>query len=629
MKIKSIIYSALLSIICITSLAQSDSNVNNVWYFGDGAGLDFNAGVIPDVLEDGAFDSFEGCASVSDAETGELLFYTDAIDVYRSDHQIMTNGLGLYGSNNTRQSCIIVPSPADDGTYYVFTLDTDYLLGNYYGLTYSVVDMNQWSGFGAVTEEKNISITEEPLFEGLTAVKHANGVDVWVLTQEIESLAFQAYLVTEDGIEMTPVESFADSIASTGWQSTMKVSMDGQKVACVYGSYNAQVLDFDPYTGILSNAVDLEIDSENVQEWSPYGVEFSPNGERLYISHLDYGPIAQYDMTSDDIPSTRTDVGVNNGVSGNAPYSTLQLAPNGVIYVACYGEQFISQINLPNELAADCAFQDTSVVFTSKTCKFGLPQLVQKSTVEALFTYTDACKGDTVYFETITTYDSLLWNFGDPASGDLNFSTDSFAYHVYAEAGTYTVTLEQYVGEIVLDQDEGINIPGPTLSIEYNLQKDTVCTGDQVKLTATTSGDATFLWDNDSDNPVRWVTPPGIYWVRADEGLCLSTDTLQLWSGDCAFMSYPNIITPNGDGDNDTFIPIIVRYVTDFEIQIYDRWGKEVYNATQYVEGWDGNDLNGKEVADGVYFYMIKYKGIQNDVKTINGSVTVTRVRNR
>jgi gliding motility-associated-like protein len=613
----------------MTSLAQSDANVNNVWYFGDGAGLDFNAGAIPDVLEDGELDSFEGCASVSNTD-GELLFYASSNTVYRSDHQVMTNGFDINGSESTIQSVIIVPSPADDDTYYLFSLDTDYLLGNYTGLSYSVIDMTQWSGFGAVTEEKNIQLTDEPLFEGLTAVKHANGTDVWVLTQLVDTMTFQAYLVTEDGIEMTPVESYADITDALGWQSAMKVSPDGQKVACVYsGAYKGQVLDFDPFTGILSNAIDLEIDSENVQDWAPYGCEFSPNGERLYVSHLDYGPIVQYDLTSTDIPASRADVGVNNGVSGNAPYASLQLAPNGAIYAACYGEQFISQINLPNELAADCAFQDTSVVFTSKTCKFGLPQFVQKSTVEALFTYTDACKGDTVYFETITTYDSLLWNFGDPVSGDLNFSTDSFAYHVYAEAGTYTVTLEQYVGEIVLDQDEDINIPGPTLSIEYNLQKDTVCTGDQVKLTATTSGDATFLWDNDSDNPERWVTPPGIYWVRADEGLCLSTDTLQLWAGDCAFMSYPNIITPNGDGDNDTFIPINVWYVTDFEIQIYDRWGKEVYNATQYAEGWDGNNLNGKEVADGVYFYMIKYNGIQNDVKTINGSVTVTRVRNR
>jgi len=628
-KVRSIIYSALFSFICLSSAAQSDANVNNVWYFGDGAGLDFNAGVVPNVLEDGELDSFEGCASVSNTD-GELLFYASSNTVYRSDHQVMTNGFDINGSESTIQSVIIVPSPADDGIYYLFSLDTDYLLGNYTGLSYSVIDMNQWSGFGAVTDEKNIQLTAEPLFEGMTAVKHANGTDVWVLVQLVDTLTFEAYLVTEDGVIGTPVQSDADVTGSGHWQSCMKVSPDGTKVAAVYSATaDAQILDFDSFTGEFSNGVNLELDPDNVQDNAPYGCEFSPSGERLYVSHLDYGPIVQYDLTAANIPATRSDVGVNNGVSGNAPYSSLQLAPNGAIYAACFGEQFISQINLPDELAPDCAFQDTSVVFTQKTCKFGLPQFVQKSSVEALFTYTDACQGDTVYFQALTSYDSLLWDFGDPASGDLNFSTDTLTYHVYEEAGTYTVTLEQYVGEIVLDQDEDISIPGPTLSIQYNLNQDTVCTGDQVKLTATTSGEASFLWDNDSSNPERWVTPPGIYVVTAEEALCTSTDTLQLYSGDCAFMSFPNIFTPNGDGENDFFVPVNVWYVTDFDIQIYDRWGRQVYSSDQWIDGWDGTDLNGKEVADGVYFYMLKYNGVQNDIKTINGAVTLTRVRNR
>jgi gliding motility-associated-like protein len=627
-KIRSIIYSALFSLISLAAQAQSEANVNNVWYFGDGAGLDFNAGVVPDVLEDGELDSFEGCASVSNTD-GELLFYASSNTVYRSDHQVMTNGFDIYGSESTIQSVIIVPSPADDGIYYLFSLDTDYLLGGYTGLSYSVIDMNQWGGFGAVTEEKNIQLTDAPLFESLTAVKHANGTDVWVLTQLVDTLTFEAYLVTEDGIITTPVQSDA-SVTGGHWQGAMKVSPEGTKVAAVYSAVaQGQILDFNSFTGELSNGLDLELGSGGVQDNAPYGVEFSPSGERLYISHLDYGPITQYDLTASDIPASRTDVGVNNGISGNAPYSSLQLAPNGVIYAACYGEQFLSQINQPDELAPNCAFVDTSVVFTEKTCKFGLPQFVQKSIVEALFSYTDACKGDTVYFQTLTAYDSLLWDFGDPASGDLNFSTDSLAYHVYEEAGTYTVTLEQYVGEITLDQVENLNIPGPTLSIEYDLEKDTVCTGDQVKLTATTSGEAAFIWDNDSSNPTRWVTPPGIYWVRAEEALCTSTDTLQLYTGDCAFMRYPNIITPNNDGVNDTFLPVQQWYVTDFEIKIYDRWGLLVYSSDQWENGWDGNDQNGKEVADGVYFYMINYNGLQNENKTINSTVQVTRTRTR
>jgi len=604
-------------------------NENNVWYFGDGAGLDFNSGIDPTALENASseYDSFEGCSSVSNLD-GELLFYCDGERAFRSDHQVMTNGYGLNGNSSTIQSTIIVPSPADDGTYYLFTLDTDYLLGSatYTGLSYSIIDMNLWFGFGAVTEDKNIQISDLALNEGLTAVMHANGTDVWVLVQQMESDIFEAYLITADGISTTPVLSTASIINPIGFQSCLKVSPNGYKVASIYsGAYKGEVLDFDPYTGILSNAIDLEMDYDNVQEWSPYGCEFSPSGDRLYVSHLDYGPIVQYDMTASDIPASRTDVGINNGVSGNPPYSSLQLAPNGKIYAACFYENFISVINSPDELAADVDFVEEAINFETKTCSFGLPQFVQASHIVDGFTFNDACRGDTVFFTPLSVYDSLYWDFGDINSGDDNYSTDTSAFHVYNEAGIYTITLESYLGEETLTSTEDINVPGPTLELGLG---DSTCL-DYVEIDATIEGAVSYLWYDDSTNPIKWVQPPGIYWVTVDEGLCTSTDTIQYWSGDCAYMLFPNIITPNGDGHNDTFLPLQAWYVLSYEIQIFDRWGKQVYASDQYIIGWDGKDEKGKEVADGVYFYMIRYSGKFSEEKTINSTLQVTRVRNR
>ncbi len=623
------IFPFLLFILFFFGSELAAQNENNVWYFGDGAGLDFNAGVNPTVLEDGSseFDSFEGCSSVSNLD-GELLFYCDGLRVFRSDHQVMTNGYGLNGNSSTIQSTIIVPSPANDGLYYLFTLDTDYLLGSatYTGLSYSIIDMNQWFGFGAVTDVKNIQISDLPLNEGLTAVMHANGQDVWILTQQMETDIFEAYLLTSDSLSTTPVLSDASVIDPLGFQSCLKVSPNGYKVASVYsGAYKGEVLDFDPYTGILSNSIDLEMDQDNVQNWSPYGCEFSPSGDRLYVSHLDYGPVVQYDLTADDIPASRADVGINNGVSGNAPYSTLQLAPNGKIYVACFYDDFISVINSPDELAADCNFEDTVITFANKTCTFGLPQFVQASHILEGFTYNEACRGDTIFFTPESVYDSLYWDFGDINSGDDNFSTDTNTFHIYEEAGIYTVTLESYLGENTLVFTEDINVPGPTLELGLG---DSTCL-DYVEIDATIDGAVSYLWYDDSTGPKKWVQPPGVYWVTVDEGLCTSTDTVEYWSGDCAYMLFPNIITPNGDERNDTFLPIQHWFVVNFEIQIYDRWGKQVYASDQFLEGWDGKDQNGKDVADGVYFYMIKYSGKFAQVKEINSTLQVTRVRTR
>lgn len=625
MKIYTVITLAIISLLNFDLAAQNETNV---WYFGDGAGLDFNIGTEPVVLEDGELDSFEGCSSICNTD-GELLFYTDSKTVFRSDHQAMTNGFDLNGSDNSIQSSIIVPSPANDGLYYLFTMDSDYLLGDYDGLNYSIIDMTQWSGFGAVTEDKNLPLSDNPVYEALTAVHHANGVDIWVITQEIESHLFEAYLVTEDGVTTTPVQSegLVADLDSTQWQGCIKASPNGLKVAAVYsGQTEGQIFDFDTFTGQVSNGIDLEFDYDNVQDRAPYSCEFSPSGERLYVSHLDYGPIVQYDLTATDIPSTRTDVGINNGVSGNPPYATLQMAPNGRIYAACYGETFLSSINSPDNLAASCTFVDTAITYPTKEVKFGLPQFVQSSFIEAIFTNTQACKGDTMFFASINVYDSLYWDFGDPNSGDLNFSTDSSTYHVYEEGGSYTVSLTAWAGLVEATDAEEVNVPSPLLELGVG---DTICLGVNVKIDATTPGALSYLWFDDSDSPTKWVTPPGVYWVTVDEGLCVSTDTVEYWAGDCAFMAYPNIFTPNNDFYNDTFLPITSAYVIDFSIIIYDRWGKEVYRGDDYLDGWDGKNPNGKDVADGTYFYVINYNGFQKEIRELKGSVTVTRIRPR
>ncbi|WP_158267613.1 SBBP repeat-containing protein [Adhaeribacter arboris] len=60
----------------------------------------------------------------------------------------------------------------------------------------------------------------------------------------------------------------------------------------------------------------------------------------------------------------------------------------------------------------------------------------------------------------------------------------------------------------------------------------------------------------------------------------------------------PNIITPNGDGLNDTFA--LVLSCQQVELKVYDRWGKLVYEQTDYQNTWNGANL-----AEGTYFYQL------------------------
>src|SRR4051794_6120512 len=75
------------------------------WYFGNHAGLDFSSGTAV-AVNNGAMVTDEGCSSISDA-AGNLLFYTNGVNVYNKLHQLMPNGTGLLGHVSSTQSALI------------------------------------------------------------------------------------------------------------------------------------------------------------------------------------------------------------------------------------------------------------------------------------------------------------------------------------------------------------------------------------------------------------------------------------------------------------------------------------------------------------------------------------------
>ena len=54
----------------------------------------------------------------------------------------------------------------------------------------------------------------------------------------------------------------------------------------------------------------------------------------------------------------------------------------------------------------------------------------------------------------------------------------------------------------------------------------------------------------------------------------------------------PNIFTPNGDGQNDEFIPNILAAYTEYKLNVFNRWGGLVFSSTDPAYGWDGNNPN-------------------------------------
>lgn len=96
-----------------------------------------------------------------------------------------------------------------------------------------------------------------------------------------------------------------------------------------------------------------------------------------------------------------------------------------------------------------------------------------------------------------------------------------------------------------------------------------------------------------------------------------------------------NIFTPNGDGNNDYFIPVNLDDYPNPTIVVFNRWGKIVYEMENYQYNWDGtNHKTGNELNDGVYFYVVTPNSVKYEYnehkkeevrRTISGYVHLIR----
>ena len=339
----------------------STNNFYNKWYFGDSAAIEFTGSDIPDVLTNSAMYASEGCATMCDAD-GNLLFYTNGMNVWDASHNVMPNGSGLLGGFSTTQAAVIIPKPGSTNNYYIFTLDD---VGGPDGLRYSEVDMNLNSGKGNVTGTKNIALYDS-ICEKMTATRHGNGTDYWVVVHEEKSNVFYSYEITSAGVNHTPVTTAVGGVFN--FFSCMKLSPNGTKLAGIPNSVSSahvQVFDFDNMTGKPSNPMDF---TDNKYDGC-YGLEFSPDNTKLYIATAVDGEIYQFDLTDPDPPSA----GILIDDSPALNVNTLQLGPDGKIYIARNRELSLGVINYPNNTGTDCYYVDEQVFLRGKLSRAGLP----------------------------------------------------------------------------------------------------------------------------------------------------------------------------------------------------------------------------------------------------------------
>lgn len=598
----------------------------NSWRFGYHAGLDFPAGTAPASLPgpavpNSAFFALEASATIADS-TGRLLCYTNAEQVWDRRNQLMPNGNLRGGCNSAAQGALLLPRPGNRQQYFLLTLDCfeHRMIG---GLRYSVVDMTLNNGFGDVvtphSSQVGIPVFNTRTTEALTAVRHADGINYWVVIHLWQSNVFLSYPVLATGLG-TPVQSSVGSIHGmlnsanpTEGYGSLRASPNGQWLAATNPDRNlAEIFAFDNRTGQVSNA--RQVPLVLPAGVSPYGLEFAAGNGLLYLTTIfsaamvtpgAVGGLFQVNLRQPGLSVTQLAAG---GIAA------LLRGPDNRIYAtedfAGLPTSSLGVISQPDVAGTSCQYQPASVDLGTGRRATGLPNFPnrgrQRLRAERMG---GTCLGERASFTATaanldppTGIDSvaLSWDFGDPASGSFNSATGVAAQHRYTRPGQYLVTLTAATATGRLQTQVSFYVSEqPALRIS---PRDTlVCEEAGVPLQASRQPyGTTYSWQDGSTAPVLLARSSGRYWleVRNPAG-CIARDTVLVTTRPCPVI-IPTIITPNGDALNQNFV-LKGLNAPDWSVRLYNRWGREVYAQEHYDNGWAAP---GQPV--GVYYYLLR-----------------------
>ncbi|HLO89962.1 MAG TPA: gliding motility-associated C-terminal domain-containing protein [Lentimicrobium sp.] len=522
----------LITLLLLSGLFSFAQGEWNNWYFGKQAGLSFNSGS-PVPLTAGANNSVFGCASISDS-LGNLLFYTDGVNVYNNLNLITPNGSGLFGSGT--QGTIILPAPDHESLFYIVTVfnatnNIAAIPGT--GLHYSIFDLNLNNGLGDI----DLNNKNKPLYiplsdfaaDKLTSIRHKNNKDIWIITRSFPGQYFYSFLLTSNGIQ--PIAKISNSLVYVNtWEESegeIAISPDGYKMCSAYIGNNDmfEYGNFNTETGIYTPLFSIS-PSPVFGHSDPFGLEFSPDSKLLYCcfphTSLDYTPIYQYDAQQVDSTLFRdSELLIGYGIG-----STLQTAPDNKIYGGIIDRTKISVIQNPNGRGDLCNYSFESVDLEDKKMGSTLPQMIQK--YFAYFNVQHLCANQPVEFTSNIwpLPDSVYWNFGDAASGSMDTCSLINPAHIYDFPGNYQVTLIAYwPGDRSVTTIKSITIgqqPNPALGADKE-----ICLGGSTTLISAPFD--SYQWITGENSQSIIVADTGVYWVEVTnaEG-CIGRDSVRV-----------------------------------------------------------------------------------------------------
>ena len=348
--------------------------------------IDFNNGLIVDTFP--ILNGTRISTCISDTN-GTFQFYCNGYVVANMDGQIIQNGMNvncpygtvmsnhLGGGGSFPQTSIILPKAGNQ--YYVFNVGmSDSVANNYINyiftefdvLSYCVVDMDSNQGKGKVILKDMVLSDKQHYYNtAMTAVKHANGKDWWLLKADCFSHRIQEFLVREDSILGPFYQHITDTGDFCSFLGTLRFNHSGSMLASgIYGKIEnglhsrnrVDLYHFDRCDGSLNfkQYYMTPMDTASYWDWDKKAdICFSPNDSLLYMSN--YYTIYQIDIQDTAIHNAQFIHGPDTTLDYFPQYDLMGLAPDGKIYIGNWHaiRGSMSYIDKPNIKGQGCDFK--------------------------------------------------------------------------------------------------------------------------------------------------------------------------------------------------------------------------------------------------------------------------------
>ena len=343
--------------------------------------FDFNGEVMRIIRNDERLMPMNTTVSMYCDSLGNMLFYSNGQSIKDSTYTY-TKGAEKIGNNNESywnqflgtgynapQAILMLPWPGQDSLAVVYALGNSDLPKFVFDVfSHTIVDMSDPTAYKAVLVDK---VLKNGSFKSgkITATRHANGRDWWIIFQSFNGVEFYTYLLDKEGFHEQDIQKIGKFHRGFDWGQAY-FSQQGDQYAIIDALYwdsstLVSIYKFDRCTGLLSNRRTDTI--TNYSGSLSVGISFSPSGQYLYACN-EY-KLYQYDTKAMSFTNSKKNVAKYDGFINDPTwpvetgFGVFAAGSDGRLYnfTGQGGSLHIHQMDFPDETGEACTFKQHAI----------------------------------------------------------------------------------------------------------------------------------------------------------------------------------------------------------------------------------------------------------------------------